>query len=191
MSNTNTSFPAFQQRRVCSTTAALAMWMLLGMGEAWAGGLLYRCAGKPEVYTNQSWAANRAGCRPISGGLLLPHSGATAPKGLGRVTTVALAPHTRHMVRAAPMARGPVSVAADLADQRVAPMVQSVRDQDRKRILEEELGQEQARLAALGDSIKRKHTTAPATELALLSQSSARVESNVQALQRELLRLRP
>jgi hypothetical protein len=188
MSNAITSFQALGRRLIYPTAAALALWTLGGISNAWAGGTLYRCAGKPEVYTNQSWAASRVGCRPMGGGLLLPKSTAADTQGRGRVTTVA---HTPPRVRLAPTAAGPTSVAADLAGQRVAPTVQSVRDQDRKRILEEELGQEQARLAALGDTIKRKQISAPAVELALLSQSSARTESNVQALQRELSRLRP
>ncbi len=185
MSSTITLSGAFRRSWNRPSSAALALAMLSSWGSAWAGGTMYRCAGKPEIYTDQSWAANRAGCRPMGTGLLLPKSSAMASKSGGRVAAVA------HTVRAAPTASGPVSVAADLAGQRVAPTVQAVRDQDRKRILEEELGQEQARLAALGDSIKRKQTSAPAVELAMLSQSSARTESNVQALQRELSRLRP
>jgi hypothetical protein len=94
-----------------------------------------------------------------------------------------------HVTGAAPAGLAAVPTAADSHLLKVAPMVQSVRDQDRKRILEDELSQEQARLALTSKKIKQSQAKLPAVELALLSQSSARSESNVQALQRELSRL--
>jgi hypothetical protein len=189
MQYTIVSTPCLRQRR--SRIRALGLWVLavaccVGAGSAWASGTLYRCAGKPETYTNQSWAAGRADCRAISGGPLLTKRSAAQPAraampGLPRVTNV---------VHAAAAGIGG-GTGADRSTLQVAPMVQSVRDQERKRILEEELSQEQARLAALGETIKQKQAKVPALELAQLSQSSARSESNVLALQRELSRLRP
>jgi hypothetical protein len=191
MQNASASIQVPLRPQSCARAVVLCWVAVCGMttlGNAWAGGTMYRCAGKPEIYTNQSWAASRAGCRPMGGGLLLPKSSATPARAHGRVTPVV---HTAPTSHTSPMAAGPASVAADLAGQRVAPTLQAVRDQDRKRILEEELSHEQARLAALGDTIKQKQAKAPAVEMALLSQSSSRSQSNVQALQRELSRLRP
>ncbi len=162
---------------------ALACWG--SAGGAWAGGTLYRCAGKPVIYTDQGWAANRAGCRSLGAGPLVAERAAAPARARSSVSAVA------HVAPAMPLVGLTAPAAADRGALRVAPMVQSARDQDRKRILEEELSHEQARLAALGETIKQKQANAPALELTQLHQSSARSESNVQALQRELSRLRP
>jgi hypothetical protein len=167
----------------CFHTHAVTRWLLAAVCgastvSAWATGTLYRCAGKPETYTNQSWAAGRADCRAVIGAPLTAASSAAKAR-----------PHLLGAVRVTAVAH--VSSSADASVLKVTPNVQSLRDQDRKRILEEELGHEQARLAALGDTIKQERSRASAVELAQLSQSSARIESNVQALQRELSRLRP
>jgi hypothetical protein len=171
--------------------AHLAMLCLLalgcwgGAGSAWAGGTMYRCAGKSVIYTDQSWAASRAGCRALSGGPLLGVDTATPTRARTSVSAVA------HVTPATALAGVPTPAAAERGALRVAPLVQSVRDQERKRILEEELAQEQARLSALGETLKQKQLSTPAVEWVALRQSSARSESNVQALQRELSRIRP
>jgi hypothetical protein len=185
MQHAITSPVAVGQR--CFHTHAATRWLLAAVCgastvSAWATGTLYRCAGKPETYTNQSWAAGRADCRAVIGAPL------TTPRSAARSAAPAR-PHLLGAARVSAVAH--VSSSADASVLKVTPNVQSLRDQDRKRILEEELGHEQARLAALGDTIKQERSRAPSVELAQLNQSSARIESNVQALQRELSRLRP
>jgi hypothetical protein len=193
MQHAITSPVAVGQR--CFHTHAATRWLLAAVCgastvSAWATGTLYRCAGKPETYTNQSWAAGRADCRAVIGAPL------TTARSTARLTprssARSAAPARPHLLGAARVsAVAHVSSSADASVLKVTPNVQSLRDQDRKRILEEELGHEQARLATLGDTIKQERSRASAVELAQLSQSSARMESNVQALQRELSRLRP
>jgi hypothetical protein len=173
----------FNTRAATLCLLALGCWG--SAGSAWAGGTVYRCAGKSVIYTDQSWAANRAGCRALSGGPLVGDDTATPTRARASVSAVA------HVTPAAPLAGVPTPAVAERGALRVAPMVQSVRDQERKRILEEELAQEQARLSALGETLKQKQLSTSAVELVALRQSSARSESNVQALQRELSRLRP
>ncbi|MBK1612766.1 hypothetical protein CKO44_04695 [Rubrivivax gelatinosus] len=107
--------------------AGLAMLLLSSAAFAQADGApVYRCPGNPESYTNMLTAqqAKEKGCRTIDG----------AP-----ITIV----QTRRPAPAAP------ATASRPSDSRVDPSEQRARDNDARRILQDELQREEQRLAEL------------------------------------------
>jgi hypothetical protein len=77
--------------------------------------------------------------------------------------------------------------ASSVGTVRVDPALQKVRDADRRKILEDELSQEEARLATL----RRDVQSASNDRAASLREAIVRAEGNVRALQREIAVVRP
>lgn len=138
---------------------------------------VYRCPGPPVLYTDAitPQQAQERGCRTIEG----------AP------VTIVQTPRMR-----AP-ASAPAS-AARPADAKVDPAAQRARDSDARRILNDELGREQARLAELRREFNNGEPERQGDErnyqryldrVAEMRAALARKEADVAALQRELAKL--
>ena len=138
---------------------------------------VYRCPGPPVLYTDAitPQQAQERGCRTIEG----------AP-----VTIVQT-----------PRMRAPASApAARPADAKVDPAAQRARDSDARRILNDELGREQARLVELRREFNNGEPERQGDErnyqryldrVAEMRAALARKEADVAALQRELAKLPP
>ena len=161
----------------------------LGLGALWGPALkaqVYQCespTGVPE-YTNTP----RPNCARL---LLAPSSTAPMPGPSGGDRGVGSAPRAG---ASAPPAASPVfgesdsrKRASSVGTVRVDPALQKVRDADRRKILEDELSQEEARLATL----RRDVQSASNDRAASLREAIVRAEGNVRALQREIAVVRP
>jgi len=147
--------------------------MLLAAG-ARADGVVYRCPGPPVLYTDalSPQEARDKGCRTIEG-----------------------APITIVPARTRP----PAAAAASRASEaRVDPATQRARDNDARRILEDELRREEGRLAELqreynnGEPERRgdeRNFQRYLDRVADLRAGIARKESDIAAIRRELAKL--
>ena len=170
-----------QHKRVGPSWLATMLTAMLGMaaGQASAQGEVYRCPGPPVLYTDAMTAKEAAdkGCRSIEG---TPIS--------------VIAPiKPRAPATASPVPGGQGDLKVDGKDQRV-------RDDDRRRILEQELRDAEAKLAKVqqeynngqperrGDERNYQKYIDRTTEL---KASVSRQEADVQAIKRELAKLPP
>ena len=155
-------------------TAFLAVLLLAG--GAWAQGTVYRCPGSPESYTNMLTAeqAKERGCRTVEG----------AP--------ITIVQTVRPRVAA--------SAASAAGDERVAPAEQRARDNDARRILNDELQRTQNELAALRKDYNNGQPERLGSErnyqryldrVAGMKAAIERKEADVAALKRELAKLAP
>jgi hypothetical protein len=155
------------------------------------GGTLYRCAGHSVFFTTDAATANARGCRAMRGAPLIYRPMADATGGFAPAGAAQL-PGRRRAVSASAGVAVPApgkSQSSAHSAAYVSRDEQAHRDRDRRRILEEELSHEQNKLSALTETLTRARAQAPAAEVAVLSQSSLRSESNVEALRRELSRV--
>ncbi|MFY9511571.1 MAG: hypothetical protein WAQ05_11435 [Rubrivivax sp.] len=148
-------------------------------GSAWAQGMVYRCPGNPESYTNllSAQEAKDRGCRTIDG----------AP-----ITIVSTPP------RPAPRAGVVPSSGAARSGERVDPAEQRARDNDARRILADELRREEERLAALQKEFNNGEPERRGDErnyqryldrVADMKAAITRKEADIAALRREMNKL--
>ena len=150
------------------------------------GGAVYRCPGPPVLYTDALTAeeARERGCRTIEGAPITIIQ-ATKPK---------------------PAAAGPNSSgssgngSARSGDTRVDPAAQRQRDNDARRILDDELRREEDRLAQQKREFNNGEPERRGDErnfqnyldrVAQMKAALARTESDIAALKRELAKLPP
>ena len=169
-----------QKKRVGRSSAAMRLAAIAGMaalaaGQASAQGVVYRCPGPPVLYTDAMSAKEAAekGCRSIEG--------------------------TPASVIAPVNPRAP-TVSASGTEGGLKVEDQRVRDDDRRRILEQELRDAEGKLAKLqqeynggqperrGDERNYQKYLDRTTEL---KASVSRQEADVQAIKRELAKLPP
>ncbi len=151
----------------------------VAVSAAWAQqGTVYRCPGNPVLYTDQITAADakERGCRTIEG----------AP------VTVIQGPPRRPAAASVNASRP--------ADSKVDPAAQKARDTDARRILGEELGREEDRLAALKKEFNNGEPERRGDErnyqryidrVAEMKAAIVRKESDIAAIKRELAKLPP
>ncbi|MFX1677639.1 hypothetical protein PV762_00245 [Mitsuaria sp. CC2] len=172
-----------QHKRVGRSWLATMLTAMVGMaaGQASAQGVVYRCPGPPVLYTDAISAKEAAdkGCRSIEG---TPIS-VIAPIKPRPATTAA-----------------PTSGSGGQGDLKVDGKEQRVRDDDRRRILEQELRDAESKLAKAqqeynggqperrGDERNYQKYLDRTTEL---KASVSRQEADVQAIKRELAKLPP
>ncbi|WP_377156744.1 hypothetical protein ACFJIX_30675 [Roseateles sp. UC29_93] len=171
-----------QHKRVGRSWLVMMLTAMVGMaaGQASAQGVVYRCPGPPVLYTDAMSAKEAAdkGCRSIEG---TPISVIAPSKPRAPSTT-------------APASGGQSGdLKVDVKDQRV-------RDDDRRRILEQELRDAEGKLAKIqqeynngqperrGDERNYQKYLDRTTEL---KASVSRQEADVQAIKRELAKLPP
>lgn len=177
-----------QKKRVGPSWWATMLAAMLGMvaGQAWAQGVVYRCPGPPVLYTDAMTAKEAAdkGCRSIEG----------APISV-------IAPSKPRAPTATASGSGAGSGAGGQSgDLKVDVKDQRVRDDDRRRILEQELRDAEGKLAKIqqeynngqperrGDERNFQKYLDRTTEL---KASVSRQEADVQAIKRELAKLPP
>ena len=153
---------------------------------ALAQSVVYRCPGPPVLYTDALSAkeAQEKGCRPIEGApITILQPARPRPAAPGASTTSASAP------RSAEGARG---------EARVDPAQQRSRDDERRRVLEAELREAEARLSALqrdyagGNPERRgdeRNYQKYLDRVAELKAAITRQENDIQALKREISKL--
>ena len=157
----------------------LAPVLVLASLGAQAQGTVYRCPGPPVLYTDALSAkeASEKGCRTIEG---TPITVVQAPK----PRTGAPAPSGSDGVR--------------VGDSRVDAQQQRVRDDERRRVLQNELRQAEERLASAqrefsnGQGERRgdeRNYQKYLDRMAELKDNIARYEADVQALRREIAKL--
>lgn len=148
-------------------------------GKASAQGVVYRCPGPPVLYTDAMSPKEAAekGCRSIEG---TPISVIAPVK--PRVTTT------------------PAPSTAGNPSDRVDPKDQKVRDDDRRRILEQELREAEGKLAKIQQEYNNGQPERRGDErnyqkyldrTAELKASVTRQEADIQAIKRELSKLPP
>jgi len=146
--------------------------LLLLLSTAHAQAVVYRCPGPPVLYTDQLTPkeAKEKGCRSIEG----------AP-----VSVVS-----------APRARPAAATAAGTERLRIDQDTQRARDADRRKVLETELREAEARLESLKKDFREGEPERTERNLAVYQQRVAdmkaaisRQEADVQALRRELSKL--
>lgn len=156
--------------------------LALVAGHASAQGIVYRCPGPPVLYTDAMTAKEAAdkGCRSIEG---TPIS-VIAPVRPRAPTSTGSGP----------------AVGSQSADLKVDTKEQRVRDDDRRRILEQELREAEGKLTKLqqeynngqperrGDERNYQKYLDRTTEL---KASVSRQEADVQAIRREIAKLPP
>ncbi|OWQ93928.1 hypothetical protein CDN99_02780 [Roseateles aquatilis] len=156
---------------------AVALLTVVAAGSASAQAVVYRCPGPPVLYTDAMTPKEAAdkGCRSIEGTPITVFS-PVKPK--------------------APV----VSASGTQGELRVDPKDQRVRDDDRRRVLEQELREAESRLAKLQQEYNNGQPERRGDErnyqkyldrTAELKASVARQESDVQAIKRELGKLPP
>jgi hypothetical protein len=169
-------------KRVGPSWIAVMLAALTGLvaGQASAQGIVYRCPGPPVLYTDAMSAKEAAdkGCRSIEG---TPISVIAPSKPRAPATTTP-------------------SPGAQSGDLKVDGKDQRVRDDDRRRILEQELRDAEGKLAKAqqeynggqperrGDERNYQKYLDRTTEL---KASVSRQEADVQAIKRELAKLPP
>ena len=158
----------------------LLLGCLCGANTAWAE--VYKCPGTPVLYTDQLSAqeARARGCSVIEAAPITVIQGRT-PAG-------------------AKAAAAPAASAARPADSRIDAQAQRARDSDSRRILENELRQEEARLAALKTEYNGGQPERQGNErnyqkyldrVAELKSGIDRKEGDIAAIKRELAKLPP
>ena len=163
------------------TRSLTVLMLLLTPLAALAQGVVFRCPGNPETYTNLLAAqeAKDKGCRTIEG----------AP------ITIVQALRPRPAGNAASGANGANGAASRAADTRVDPSAQRARDNDARRILADELRREEERLAALQKEFNNGEPERRGDErnyqryldrVAELKAGILRKESDIAAIKREL-----
>ncbi|MDN3922857.1 hypothetical protein [Roseateles violae] len=162
--------------------------ILLAATAATAQAAVYRCPGPPVLYTDALSAkeAQDKGCRTIEG---TPITVMSAP----RPRPAGSAPN------GAPLNGGEARASAGGADARIDPQQQRQRDNERRRVLETELREAEARLAtaqaeyAGGSGEKRgdesRNYQKYLDRMAELKASINRQETDIQALKREISKL--
>ena len=175
-----------QHKRVGRSWLAMMLAAMMGMaaGQASAQGIVYRCPGPPVLYTDAMSAKEAAdkGCRSIEG---TPIS--------------VIAPSKPRAPTATATASGS-GAGGQSGDLKVDVKDQRVRDDDRRRILEQELRDAEGKLAKIqqeynngqperrGDERNFQKYLDRTTEL---KASVSRQEADVQAIKRELAKLPP
>lgn len=155
----------------------LAPLLVIASLGAQAQGTVYRCPGPPVLYTDALSAkeAHEKGCRTIEG------------------TPITVVQSPRPRTASAPAAEG-----ARSAEGRVDAQQQRVRDDERRRVLQNELQQAEERLAAAQKEFNNGQGERRGDErnyqkyldrMAELKDSVARYEADVQALKREIAKL--
>ncbi|ALV05847.1 hypothetical protein DES44_4253 [Roseateles depolymerans] len=151
--------------------------MVIGLaGSASAQAVVYRCPGPPVLYTDALSAkeAQEKGCRSIDGTPITVFSPIKPKAGT-----------------AAPAASG-------APNERVDPKDQRSRDNERRRVLEQELREAEERLAKLQKEFNNGEPERQGNErnyqkyldrVAELKASVARQESDIQAIKRELSKI--
>lgn len=167
---------------------ALALAAAAAVPPAWAegsvSGIVYRCPGPPVLYTDSLSAseAREKNCRTIE----------------GATVTVIQGQRPRTPSQAVPPASG-ARPAGD-AGAKVDPSQQRARDNDARRILEDELKKEEERLAALqkeynnGEPERRgdeRNYQKYQERVAELKAAVTRKENDIAAIKRELTKLPP
>lgn len=157
----------------------LAPLLVLASLGVQAQGTVYRCPGPPVLYTDALSAkeANEKGCRTIE----------------GTPITVLQSPKPRPAAPAAPVAEGQRG-----ADTRVDAGQQRARDDERRRVLQNELRVAEERLAAAQKEFNNGQGERRGDErnyqkyldrMAELKDSIGRYEADIQALKREIAKL--
>jgi plasmid stability protein len=177
-----------------------------GQGQA---AVVYRCPGPPVLYTDtlSPQEARSKNCKPLTdlpvavAPPVPPASNpgfATPPPGGSRVGTAVPAPTSSAQaassgtpsaaagVPAPPGSTGAANAVA-MPDARVRPDDQRSRDAEARRILEAELRREEARL---NEAIKASGTAKPGERVGADAAQIRRAESDIEAIRRELGRLR-
>lgn len=155
-----------------------ALLLLVASLGAQAQGTVYRCPGPPILYTDTLSAkeAKEKGCRTIEG------------------TPITIV----QTVKPRPAASGPAAEAPRNAESRVDAGQQKVRDDERRRVLQDELRQAEDRLANAqkeynnGQGERRgdeRNYQKYLDRMAELKDSIARYEADIQALKREIAKL--
>jgi hypothetical protein len=156
-------------------------WLLIACGAAFAqqgGAVVYRCPGPPVLYTDALTPAEarERGCRTIEG----------AP--------VTVVPATRPRPPAQPNGAS----APRPGESRIDPGAQRARDNEARRILQDELAREEERLAALkkeynnGEPERRgdeRNYQKYLDRVAEMKAAIARKEADIAAIKRELTKL--
>ena len=168
------------RRRTARWVTALFVGFLSGSlaQSATAGTTIFRCPGKPAVYTSDARLASSLGC-----------------ESLDRRSVVVASP-------APTSARESLPVSALSADAKPASLamlgapskanvipraVQLERDDDRKRILQDELARDRSKLQALIDALSKARVQDGGTEVERIGQAIRRKEADIEALSRELV----
>lgn len=165
--------------------------LLVPMGAVAQAPTVYRCPGPPVLYTDTlaPAEARSRNCKPLTD---LPV--ATAPPAAPRPG----AAPTAGAARAAVAGAGTVSAGGAqatvpnvgggaLPEARVRPDDQRSRDAEARRILEAELRREEARL---NDALKASAAAKPGERVGADAAQIRRAESDIEAIRRELSRLR-
>jgi len=145
---------------------------------------VYRCPGPPVLYTDAVSAqeARDKGCRTIEG----------AP------ITIVQTPQRPRPVAAGTITGAPLT--SRPADSRIDPAAQRARDTDARRILGEELGREEERLAALQAEFNKGEPERRGDErnfakyqdrVAEMRAAILRKEADIAAIRREMTKLPP
>jgi hypothetical protein len=161
--------------RSISALAALVL-CAAGPGAASAGATVFRCPGNPAVFTSDARLASAKGCESLDRRAVVagpaPVSAAREPDAAGA---------------RAPIKAVVVAVQAPAHANVVPRTVQNERDNDRKRILQDELARERGKLQALGETLtKARAQPESAAEVERLSQVIRRTEGDIESIGREL-----
>jgi hypothetical protein len=149
---------------------------------------IYRCPGSPAIFTSDKRFAQSRRCINIDAATSVTaypvrsFSHERAPSPAGTADKLASSSDIRTLMAYAPL-RG------ESEPSRVVPAaVQSHRDDDRRRILQDELTAEQRKLASLNVALGQARTQDSSAEQERLAQATQRSQSNIAALSRELAR---
>lgn len=147
-------------------------WPRLATAEA----AVFRCPGKPAIFTSDARLASSIGCESLDRRVRTATRSASADR-----------PDADAAAARAPAARTAVVAMASTSNPHVVPRaVQQERDDDRKRILQTELGREQSKHQALADALSKLPSPEGNAEGERLLQALRRNEGDIEALRREL-----
>jgi hypothetical protein len=166
-------------RALARSINALAALMLCaaGPGTASAAATVFRCPGSPAVFTSDARLASAKGCESLDRRAVVA---SPAPVVASREAEPA-------SVRASAAKPMIVAVASPSRAYVVPRTVQNERDDDRKRILQDELARERGKLQTLGETLsKARAQPEAAAEVERLSQAIRRTESDIESIGREL-----
>jgi hypothetical protein len=193
---------------------ARAGWLLsLGVVLAWCepvhaagrAGAIYRCPGPPAVFTSDPRLAASLHCRAVhsrnaaqgarAAGVWVARrgdaqSGTTSAPGLGAAADAPRGPDAPRGQRAAVVAVSTYGGAQSAGQPQatVPRALQSQRDKDRERILQDELTRERERLQTLTAALGQAQATGAQAEAERLRQSARRSASDLDAISREIAR---